>query len=367
MPDAPVDRGVRLPSARAVALALTSIVLAAALVGPPNASAGSVKEDLDKARAARSAAEQAVRNAERKLDGLLARFQAARLDLSSTAADLVEAYQSQRTLTDRLDQAQAELDERAAEAYILGPGAAIDVYLGARTLADFSSVSMYVQSAFGTEGRVVDDVVRAKADLAALTASLQARQGDLAASVETLAALSDEATAEMDDALAQASAAKVEVDRLEEEQRRLEEAAAEVARALDGLIDSSRGTDQSALMALLGPTGGKTCDTPDGLVDTGEQLEGMSSWYGWEFAGQPTASGAIFDPRLFTVANKELPLGAFLRFRYDGSCAIALVNDRGPYGVEGRIFDVAEAVAQYLGYKSAGVAYVTADVLVPAP
>jgi hypothetical protein len=288
------------------------------------------------------------------------------MDLASAAADLVEVYQSQRTLTDRLAQAQAALDERAAEAYILGPGAALDVYLGARSLADLSSVSMYVESAFGTGGDVVGDVVQAKAELATLTTSLQARQQDLAATVETLGQLTEEATSELDDALAQAAAAKVEVDRLEEEQRQLEEAAAEVARALYGLVDPSRGTDQSALLALLGPTGGKTCGTPEGLVDTGEHLEGMSSWYGWDFAGQATASGAIFDPRLFTVANKELPLGVFLRLHYDGSCAIVLLNDRGPYGVEGRIFDVAEAVAQYLGYKSAGVAYVTADVLVPA-
>ena len=85
-----------------------------------------------------------------------------------------------------------------------------------------------------------------------------------------------------------------------------------------------------------------------------------------DFAGQHTASGAIYDPRLFTLANKELPLGVFLRIHYKGKCAIALVNDRGPYGVQGRIFDVSEAIAEYLGYKGAGVAYVTTDVLVPA-
>ena len=60
-----------------------------------------------------------------------------------------------------------------------------------------------------------------------------------------------------------------------------------------------------------------------------------------------------------------LDLGCIVEGYY-GDCAITLLNDRGPYGVEGRIFDVSEAVAQYLGYKSAGVAYVTADLLVPA-
>ena len=120
--------------------------------------------------------------------------------------------------------------------------------------------------------------------------------------------------------------------------------------------------DQSPLLALLGPTGGRTCDTPDGLVATGEVFEGYASWYGWEFGGQPTATGAIFDPRLFTAANRWLPFGTFLRVSYGGSCAIVLVNDRGPYGRLERVIDLSEAAAKYLGV---GVSWVRAEILVP--
>ena len=70
----------------------------------------------------------------------------------------------------------------------------------------------------------------------------------------------------------------------------------------------------------------------------------------------------IFDPRLFTAANRWLPFGTFLRVTYGGRCAIVLVNDRGPYGNEERVIDLSEAAAQYLGV---GVSYVHAEILVP--
>src|SRR5439155_12779512 len=119
---------------------------------------------------------------------------------------------------------------------------------------------------------------------------------------------------------------------------------------------------EAKLLALLGPSGGRGCAVPSGLRQTGQTISGDASWYGDDFAGQPTASGAIFDPSLFTAAHRTLPLGVFLRVQYDGRCAIVLVNDRGPYGNYQRIIDLAHGPAEYLGV---GVAHVTADVLVP--
>ena len=89
---------------------------------------------------------------------------------------------------------------------------------------------------------------------------------------------------------------------------------------------------------------------------------GYVSWYGWEFRGQPTATGAIFDPRLFTAANRSLPFGTFLRVSYEGKSAIVLVNDRGPYGRLERVIDLTEEAADYLGV---GVSWVNAEILVP--
>jgi rare lipoprotein A (peptidoglycan hydrolase) len=125
------------------------------------------------------------------------------------------------------------------------------------------------------------------------------------------------------------------------------------------------GRNQDELLALLGPDGGRTCTIPPGLKDTGQQISGDASWYGWDFAGQSTASGATFDPRLMTAANRTLPFGTFLRVRWQDRCVIVLVNDRGPYGDLNRVIDLSLGAARALGSESAGVVPVTADVLVP--
>ena len=129
------------------------------------------------------------------------------------------------------------------------------------------------------------------------------------------------------------------------------------------MLSSGPAAEQQAkLLALLGPAGGRTCAIPNGLRDTSRTISGVASWYGPHFAGGPTASGAEFDPSLFTAAHRTLPLGVFLRVHFESRCAIVLVNDRGPYGNYHRIIDLARAPASYLGL---GVGHVTADVLVP--
>ena len=98
------------------------------------------------------------------------------------------------------------------------------------------------------------------------------------------------------------------------EQRLLALSEAAPAPELEDLETLTWGEDQAPYVALLGPTGGARA-TPEGLVATGERFSGYASWYGWEFGGQPTAMGAIFDPTLFTAANRWLPMGTFLRVR----------------------------------------------------
>ena len=115
---------------------------------------------------------------------------------------------------------------------------------------------------------------------------------------------------------------------------------------------------------MLGPDGGRGCDIPPKLQETGETFSGLASWYGDELAGDPTATGAIFDPDLFTAAHRTLPLPSFLHVTYQGRCATVLVNDRGPYITE-RLLDLSEGAATYLGFAGSGVAEVTAEVLVP--
>jgi rare lipoprotein A (peptidoglycan hydrolase) len=352
---------------RASSIFLSVVLLAAALGTARMASAQSVDRRLSKARSQELAARDAVRRAERRLRTVLREFQTVQKRVSRAAVGVVASYQSQEVLTDELEAAQETLNRRAAEAYEAGgPAITLELFLGSSSPADFASAQEFAARALVVGSETVRDVTRLRTALASLTAQREAQRRELAVAAERLEELATQAAGELQAARQKARKAGLAVRKLEREHRALRQAQAAANSSLDSLVNPSRGKDQKRLLAFLGPTGGRTCQIPPGLRDTGRQLSGYSSWYGWEFAGQATASGAIFDPRLFTLANKELPLGVFLRIHFKGKCAIALVNDRGPFGVPGRIFDVAEAVAAYLGYKGAGVAHISTDILVPA-
>ncbi|MBN2779800.1 MAG: septal ring lytic transglycosylase RlpA family protein [Alphaproteobacteria bacterium] len=94
------------------------------------------------------------------------------------------------------------------------------------------------------------------------------------------------------------------------------------------------------------------------------QAEGMSSWYGAEFAGQKTANGAIFDPAAYTAAHKTLPLPSVIKVTNldTGKSTYARVNDRGPF-TKNRLVDVSEAVAEEIGMKQSGTARVSIEVM----
>jgi rare lipoprotein A len=351
---------------RALTLLASIAALLASLATGSGARADTPSDQLAQAKRDQAAAQAGLASARARLDATLADYQRLQDRLQQAAIDVVGSYEDQDRLDATLAEAQRQLDEGAANAYEAGPGVALDVFLGVTSPADLASAQEFAARAIGLDQATIDAVAEARAALAAAEDRQRARQQTLAADVDRLTALAAQAGAALAAAQQAAADAGAKVASLQKEVDALAAAEAAVTASLGQVVDPGRGTDQSKLLALLGPSGGKTCDIPSGLTDTGERLAGQSSWYGWDFAGQRTATGAIFDPRLFTVANKELPLNVFVRLHFGGKCAIALVNDRGPYGVAGRIFDASEAVAEYLGYQSAGVANVTADVLIPS-
>jgi rare lipoprotein A len=88
--------------------------------------------------------------------------------------------------------------------------------------------------------------------------------------------------------------------------------------------------------------------------DCAEAETGLASWYGPGFEGSLTASGEVFDPSGFTAAHRTLPFGTQLTVRYRGRSAQVTVNDRGPYS-GGRVLDLSQGAAEYLGLTAAGV------------
>lgn len=295
-----------------------------------------------------------------ELHRMLARYEELERSAGRTWFATANAIRQVRAAEGEVEAARGRLERRVRAAYQFGPAGSLEALLGASTFADLSAISEFTARAISLDDAAVRESIVAEAVLAARRARAEAAHAALTARLERLRAMLDEMQRKVDQATELAEQAEVEYRALLAQQRQLADAVSRAGSWDLGVIDY--GQDQSHLLALLGPTGGRTCETPEGLVETGESITGYASWYGWEFGGQPTATGAIFDPRLFTAANRWLPFGTFLRVRYGDRCAIVLINDRGPYGRLERVIDLSQAAAEYLGV---GVSWVGAEILVP--
>ncbi len=91
------------------------------------------------------------------------------------------------------------------------------------------------------------------------------------------------------------------------------------------------------------------------------RLDGLASFY-WQ--AQTTASGEPFDPRQLTAAHPTLPFNTLVRVQNpaNGRSVVVRINDRGPFK-PGRIIDLAEAAADQIGMRKAGIARVKLEVL----
>jgi rare lipoprotein A len=92
--------------------------------------------------------------------------------------------------------------------------------------------------------------------------------------------------------------------------------------------------------------------------------DGIASYYGNELAGNRTASGERFNPRLLTAAHRTLPLGSKLRVtnKKNGQSVIVRVNDRGPF-TKSRLIDVSYEAARELNLIGPGHGAVRLELL----
>ncbi|HEV8057947.1 MAG TPA: septal ring lytic transglycosylase RlpA family protein [Actinomycetota bacterium] len=293
-----------------------------------------------------------------RLHRMIARYEALERQAGHTWIEVVDAEHDVADALATSEAAEADLAARVRAAYQFGAGGAVEALLSAGSFADAATISEYTARTITLRNDILRDSSVAQAAVVAKRAEAQARRSSLEPELNVLRRLMTHMQATVNEATDLAHEAAIADDVLQAQRALVAAAAARMGTwDLIGYQD-----DQSPLLTLLGPTGGRTCDTPEGLAPTGEVFDGYASWYGWEFGGQPTATGAIFDPRLFTAANRSLPFGTFLRVSYGGKCAIVLVNDRGPYGRLERVIDLSQAAAEYLGV---GVSWVHAEILVP--
>jgi rare lipoprotein A len=99
-----------------------------------------------------------------------------------------------------------------------------------------------------------------------------------------------------------------------------------------------------------------------------ETREGLASYYGKEFQGRKTASGARFDMNAMVAAHPSYPFGTLLRVTNlaNGRSISVRIVDRGPgpqHRGNGFIIDVSRKAAQVLGFLQQGRARVRLEVL----
>jgi len=87
----------------------------------------------------------------------------------------------------------------------------------------------------------------------------------------------------------------------------------------------------------------------------GYREQGIASWYGKQFHGNPTATGERYDMHEMTAAHKTMPLPSYAEVRNldNGRKIVVRVNDRGPFH-DGRIIDLSYAAASKLGIVGRG-------------
>jgi hypothetical protein len=340
---------------RAVLLLTIMLLLPAAAAARPTA-----RQELQEARADRREARAVARAAAYRVAVLEEKYLRVEMKAGRAATNLVDALIQEREVRDQLAEDQSVMDERADAAYRAGPGVYLNALLEMGSISELIEATELIESALIWDAQRTDytsDAVHGHSDV---RHGLEDAKAGLMRRQERLGSLLAEMRGTLYEARQVAQEAGLRVKVLDRQERRVEVLEERNTERLELL----EGVDQTELLRMLGPTGGRGCAIPPRLARTGDTFTGEATWYGDELAGNPTATGAIFDPDLFTAAHRTLPLPSFLHITYQGRCATVLVNDRGPY-IEPRVLDLSEGAATYLGYAGAGVATVTAEILVP--
>jgi rare lipoprotein A len=107
---------------------------------------------------------------------------------------------------------------------------------------------------------------------------------------------------------------------------------------------------------------------PVGSTGVLEAREGLASYYGTEFHGKLTASGARFNMNALVAAHPSYPFGTLVRVTNlaNGRSTRVRIVDRGPgprQRAEGVVIDVSRKAAETLGFIQQGQARVRLDVL----
>lgn len=326
-------------------LSLVALV-SLALAGPVGAA-----DLIDLQRRAQQVADE-VTGLEKKLHRLESRQEALKERIERSSGDLAELDLELHAHEAAAASAEDVFVARAIETYKSGTSTQVELLLSAETLSDVYDITEAHARLAIADSTNLEELEQARDAALEAQTHIDGTKQALLADQERAETLRERVASSLKDRRAVLASLEQEISLLEEQAR---EAAAQVA-ATTGV------TASQALLDVLSGSG-PAPGIPDGFASTGVSFEGLASWYGPGFEGNPTANGDIFDPDLFTAASKELPLGSWLYVEHEGRGVVVYVNDRGPYVGE-RILDLSRAAAAAIGMESAGVGWVRAEILI---
>lgn len=336
-------KGRRIP-ARAVAVTVTAL-LAASLIQP-----SAIATDLNELRRQAQAVADEVSELERQRSTLADRAERLDARVTRVTAEIGVLESEIHDANAAVSEARERYIDRAIEAYKTGSVTRLALLLSADSLGELMTMAEATLSAGEIEGEVVEELEAARTKVEAAQAQLDVRKQSLLVAQNQALVL----TGQISDTL---EARRAKLAAMTDQIAELEAQAREAALVSAAAQNIDVGAELLKILQPSGPSRG----IPDGFASTGVTFEGIASWYGPGFEGNPTASGQIFDPSLYTAASKELPLGTWLHVSHEGRGVVVLVNDRGPY-VGDRILDLSHAAAQAIGIT--GLGWVKATILI---
>ncbi len=317
----------------------------------PTATTATTATELDRLRA-----ELAVATAETE------RLAEAVFVAAARSAHLRRAMDS---LAESKEAAQDTFDDRIRSLYMRGRGDPITVFVARLNNPDLPYLARRSGlSSLQTDAEVVAGVTSESAAAAKLRQQAQATRRDLVARAQPVLAAQERARVLLSAAEAVAAADAAATIELAARRAALDAISRSLSVAVAPAV-TARGRRAAAAESPVVALIEQHCcaGSPPGFRSAGRTITGVASWYGPGFVGNPTATGAPYDPERLTAAMLAVPLGTIVRVTTDdGLAVVVLVNDRGPY-VDGRVIDLSRAAARRLGFS--GLKKVTVEVLEP--
>ena len=269
-------------------------------------------------------------------------YQNASSKLAKARTAAAKSREELKELNARIDTNRKSLNTRANYLYRAGNTTFIDAVFSSQSFAEVYNKITMLNFVTDSNARVLDEL---RADLHQRTVVQDGLEKDLKEQETQTANLKEQSE--------QASR------ELADQQAYVNALSAQEAAALEANLRAANNRPSSASKPESKNNPSSSGGGGSNYSNTGTTFDGLATWYG---TGRGTASGEPFNPNAMTAAHKTLPFGTLVRVTYKGRSVVVRINDRGPYAA-GRVIDLTRAAAEVIGLKSAGVGYVTCEIV----